>query len=118
MSLESLEELKKYLDKRVVEVARELEIITALRDIVEGKISRASQAKPSEKDLPTILENLKWRRYSSGDGEWIYTSNIPREALEILRQNKKVEIDGYMYTYKNLDRVEVVSRKRVRRDGV
>lgn len=108
-------ELVEYLRKRIGEAEREAEVWRAVLRIVEEEVRKASEIKPSEKDVPTILEELNWRRYPNGEGEWTYAEQAPREVVELLKMKKKEEINGYLYAYKKLDRVEIISRRKIKR---
>ncbi|MEM1731265.1 MAG: hypothetical protein QXY26_09095 [Ignisphaera sp.] len=110
-------ELVEYLKKKVMEAEREVEVWRTVLKIMEEKIEKMSEVKPSEKDIPIILEGLRWRRYPNGKGEWIYADQIPREVVELLKMKKREEIDGYIYMYKKLDRVEIISRRKVEEEN-
>lgn len=108
-----VEEILEYLRRRAEEARREAEIWSALLKIVEEGAEKRARVKPSEEELPALLEGLRWRRYRSGEGEWVYADMIPEEVLEVLREKGRVEAGGYVYTYKKLDKAEVISRRRL-----
>ena len=109
-------ELVEYLKKKVMEAEREVEVWRTVLKIMEEN-EEMSEVKPSEKDIPIILEGLRWRRYPNGRGEWIYADKVPREVVELLKMKKREEIDGYIYMYKKLDRVEIISRRKVEEEN-
>jgi hypothetical protein len=114
MSGEKLKIMIEYIDSRIKMLQEELEYLKSLRELLESRIKRLS-VKPSSEELPSILSEARWRRYPSGDGEWCFADELPRNFVEELREKGSMDLNRYRYVYKRLSGgKEVVSRKVLR----
>jgi len=104
------EDLLGYLDERIRQLEREIEVLRRLRGILE---ERASRPPAEPRELPTLLESVKWRRYPSGAGEWCFEDEAPPELIELLeRGGGRCELDGYLYVLKRLSGGKMVVARR------
>lgn len=108
-----LRELIKYIEGRIEKLRKEIEALESLKNFMEEKLK--STPAPTDKDLPVILESVRWRRYREGRDEWCYADSLPSEFVEKLKEGP-ITIDGKTYIYGRLDRVEVVKRRPLKRD--
>jgi len=93
----SQENLLKFIDDKIKQLETELERYRALRQLMvkEGR----------EQDMSKTLSNLDelpWRQYQSGNGEWIYQDEAPEELVsKLLRAGKPVKIGNHEYVLKS-----------------
>ena len=110
MSLD-IRELIEYVDLKIRKAQEELEYLRSLRGFLEYK-ARKLKVEPSTKELPAIISEANWRRYPSGDGEWCFADQLPRQFIEELKEKGSKTLNGYRYMYKKLSGGrEVVSRR-------
>jgi len=81
-----------YLNRRIEELRNELKILEALRNALTGQ---RSQAKSQDVEG---LDNLPWKQYKDGRGEWIFENEAPQSLLEKLSKGRAV-INGYVYDF-------------------
>ena len=110
MSLE-IRELIEYIDLKIKKIQEELEYLRGLKEFLEYKTRKLS-VEPSSKELPAIISEANWRRYPSGEGEWCFADQLPRQFIEELKEKGSKTLNGYRYVYKRLSGGrEVVSRR-------
>ena len=115
---EELKEVLEYVEKRREQIKKELEMLRLLKQYLEEKLSEAaSQEKPRkpaeqrEETLAAAIESARWRTYRSGQGEWCFADELPRDFVDKLRSGP-VEFRGHTYVYKKLSGgKEIVARK-------
>jgi hypothetical protein len=106
----SKDELLHYVEDRILQLKTELRYLEQLRELLVAS-SAAPAVEPSEADL----DNLPWRPYSSGRGEWIYRDEAPEALVARLeREGKGVVIGKYVYSLRSGATGKVfVSRREV-----
>jgi hypothetical protein len=93
----SQENLLKFIDDKIKQLETELEKYRALRQLMVKEV----QEQDTPKTLPN-LDELPWRQYQSGNGEWIYQDEAPEELVsELLRAGKPVKIGNHKYVLKS-----------------
>ena len=116
---EGLEEVLRYVEKRMEEVEKELEMLRLLKQFLEEKMSRPAPKaeevieKPARREeaLAAAIESARWRAYRSGQGEWCFADELPKEFVDRLRSGP-MEFRGHTYVYKRLSGgKEIVARK-------
>ena len=115
---EGLEEVLRYVEKRMEQAEKELEMLRLLKQFLEEKASKlAAKAEPQrtekrrEEELAAAIESARWRTYRSGQGEWCFADELPKEFVDRLRSGP-VEFRGHTYVYKRLSGgKEIVARK-------
>jgi len=118
---EGLEEVLRYVEKRIEEVEKELGMLRLLKQFLEEKMWKAvpkveevalqEPARRGEGALAAAIESARWRTYRSGQGEWCFADELPREFVDRLRSGP-VEFRGHTYLYKKLSGgKEIVARK-------
>lgn len=112
MKKESMKTVIDYLDSRIKELEKELEALKLLKQLAEREAEKPS-VEPSPKELAAILSEAKWRRYSSGRGEWCFADNLPEKFVEELKGGAKT-IESHVYSYKVLSGgKEIVVRRPI-----
>jgi hypothetical protein len=100
-----------YVDSKIRKLQDEIEHLQMLREFLEYRIKKLS-IEPSNTELPAILSEANWRRYPSGEGEWCFADELPRNFIEELKRKGSKTLNGYRYLYKKLSGgKEVVSRR-------
>ena len=102
-------ELLEWARLKIEKLEEELWVYRMILEVIEKKLKSIESIEPSPEDL----DNLDWRKYPSGSGEWIFADRLPRRFLEKLRKTGSLIFGGYTYFYKVLSGgKEVVSRKK------
>ncbi|HDI46403.1 MAG TPA: hypothetical protein ENF82_01185 [Candidatus Methanomethylia archaeon] len=90
------------LEERLERIERKLdEILAILKGGGEASVSGE------------VLEELNWRSYPSGEGEWIFADEAPASLLRTLSERGSVTISGYRYTLREGRTKRFVARKKV-----
>ena len=111
MSVRKLKTIVEYVDSKIKKLQDEIEHLKMLREFLEYRIKKLS-VEPSNAELPAILSEANWRRYPSGEGEWCFADELPRNFIEELKGEGSKTLNGYRYVYKKLSGgKEVVSRR-------
>lgn|GEM_PF-854070 len=111
MSLRKLRTMVDYIDSKIRRLQDEIEYLKMLREFLEYRIGKLS-IEPSNAELPAILSEANWKKYPSGEGEWCFADELPRNFVEELKEKGSETLNGYRYVYKKLSGgKEVVSRK-------
>jgi len=111
LSVRELKTIMDYVDSKIKKLQDEIEYLKMLRDFLEYRIKKLS-IEPSNTELPAILSEANWRRYPSGEGEWCFADELPRNFIEELKGRGSKTLNGYRYVYKKLSGgKEVVSRR-------
>jgi hypothetical protein len=106
-----LKTIMDYVDSKIRKLQDEIEHLQMLREFLEYRIKKLS-IEPSNTELPAILSEANWRRYPSGEGEWCFADELPRNFIEELKRKGSKTLNGYRYLYKKLSGgKEVVSRR-------
>jgi hypothetical protein len=88
----SREDVLRFVEERIEQLRRELQIYEELRNIL---MRGEAPVEPTEADL----DSLPWRPYQSGTGEWVYQDEAPEALVERLRrEGKPVRIGKYLYS--------------------
>ena len=120
MSKEELLKLLDMVDERIRRVEEELKSLRKLRELIQAKILEIGGIRPEERELATILESVRWRRYPSGTGEWCFADQLPESFIKELKRspNKSKEVSGHIYRLKVLSGgKEIVSRRESHEHG-
>jgi len=110
---EGLEEVLRYVEKRMEQVEKELEMLRLLKQYLEEKRAEEVIEKPARREeaLAAAIESARWRAYRSGQGEWCFADELPKEFVDKLRSGP-VEFRGHTYVYKRLSGgKEIVARR-------
>ena len=115
---EDLKEILDYVEKKMEQVKKELEMLRLLRKYLEEKLWEAApQIRPQkpaeqrERWLATAIESARWRAYRSGRGEWCFADELPKEFVDELRKGP-LEFRGHTYVYRRLSGgKEIVARR-------
>jgi hypothetical protein len=107
-----LKTIMDYVDSKIRKLQDEIEYLKMLRDFLEYKIKKLS-IEPSNTELPAILSEANWRRYPSGEGEWCFADELPRNFIEKLKEKGSKTLNGYRYVYKKLSGGKEVVCRRV-----
>ncbi|MEM1944102.1 MAG: hypothetical protein QXS96_07455 [Candidatus Caldarchaeum sp.] len=80
----SSDKLRAFLDERIKQLEKELDILKQLRDLLreEGE---------------TGFDNLPWRQYRDGRGEWVFADQAPPDLVEKASAKGGVKIGEYVY---------------------
>jgi len=83
-------EAGKWLDKRIAELEKELEMLKALKQLISA---------PPQPEAPSQdLEKLAWRQYRDGRGEWVFADEAPAELVNRIESSKEgLKIGNYVY---------------------
>ncbi len=88
-----LDEVLHYVEDRILQLETELRILRQVREIL-----LSAQAEPPVEPSEEDLNNLGWRPYPSGRGEWVYADEAPQALVERLRrEGRGIVIGGYLY---------------------
>ncbi|MEM0481557.1 MAG: hypothetical protein QXM16_01525 [Nitrososphaerota archaeon] len=86
-----LREMLEWIDWRISELERELQALRQLRELINTSLAAKSGGERTLDDLP-------WRPFRDGGGEWIFEDEAGQELLEALRKSGgRVAIGGYVY---------------------
>jgi len=93
----SQENLLKFIDEKITQLKAELSFYEALRQLVVkgGSTQEQPQAAPD-------LDQLPWRPYEKGGGEWIYRDEAPEKLVtQLIQAGKPVRIGNHEYTLRS-----------------
>jgi hypothetical protein len=93
----SQENLLKFIDEKIKQLKAELGYYEALRQLLEKEEYQQSQPQ-----APPNLDQLPWRPYQKGGGEWIYRDEAPEELVtKLIKAGKPVVVNNYEYSLRN-----------------
>ena len=93
----SQENLLKFIDEKIKQLKAELGYYEALRQLLEKEEYQQSQPQ-----APPNLDQLPWRPYQKGGGEWIYRDEAPDELVtKLIQAGGPVKIGNHEYTLKS-----------------
>lgn len=78
------DKLRAFLDERIKQLEKELETLKQLRALLEG-------------EQETGFDNLPWRQYRDGRGEWVFADQAPPELVEKASAKGGVRIGEHIY---------------------
>ncbi len=115
------EEVIEWIKERLAKIEQQIAELEAERERWKRVLGLFEQRSVGSQEVAFTeddLNALPWRPYQSGRGEWVFEDEAPKRLVERLREEREVEIGGYVYALKEGTRGKrFVSRRPADRSG-